>query len=117
MTLSERGISVSVAQAAYEHPIHFCEKEIAMKKLLAVVTLSLWHSAVFAYLFADEMPGKLSPTVDEISFQSLRAESSTLYTNPFALTSEGAYMVAPECITLINPANGAAQEYCYWEDD
>lgn len=84
-----------------------------MKKLLAVVTLSLWHSAVFAYLFADEMPGKVSPTVDEISFQSLRAESSTLYTNPFALTSEGAYMVAPECLTFVNPVFGFAEEICW----
>ena len=85
-----------------------------MKKLLAVViTLGLWHSAVLANVLPVEMPGKVSPTVDEISFQSLSIESSTVYTNPFALTWEGAYMVAPECVTLINPANGAAQEYCW----
>ena len=80
-----KGTSVSIARTTGEHFTHYYEKEIAMKKLLAaVITLGLWHSAVLANLLPVEMPGKVSPTVDEISFQSLSIESSTVYTNPFA---------------------------------
>lgn len=85
-----------------------------MKKLLAVViTLGLWHSAVLANLLPVEMPGKVSPTVDEISFQSFRAESSTVDTNPFAMKSEGAFMVAPLCWIIIDPTLGFAEQICW----
>jgi len=84
------------------------------KNLLAVaVALGLWHSAVLGNLPTDELPGKVSPTIDEISFQPLVSASSPMNNDPFAKSSEGAYLVAPICWTFIDRVNGRAQEICY----
>jgi len=77
------------------------------KNLLAVVVaLGLWHSAVHATLSTNELPGKVSPTIDEISFQSLISASSPADADPFALKSDGAYNVAPK-ICWPNGVGGA----------
>ena len=83
------------------------------KNLLAVaVVLGLWHSAILANQPTDVSPGKLSPTIDESSFQPLASASSPAVTDPFAMTSEGAYLVTPRCFTVIDRVSGTAQEIC-----
>jgi len=84
------------------------------KNLLAVaVVFGLWHSAVLANLSTDELPVKVSPTIDEISFQPLVSASSPMNNDPFAKSSERAYPVALSCWTFINPVLGFAEEICW----
>jgi len=86
------------------------------KNLLAVVVaLGLCHSAVFANPPADLVTGKATLTIDESSSQQLKPASSPLKTNPFAIKSEGSYVVAPLCWTWIDPVYGFAEEF-FWEE-
>ena len=84
------------------------------KNLLAVaVVLGLWHSAILANQLTDMLPAKVSPTIDESSYQPFASALSPAGTDPFTLTSEGAYLVASECLTFVDPVFGFAEEICW----
>ena len=92
------------------------------KNVLAVVAAAgLWHTAAFANLQPDgDMIDKAPLTTTEVTFQPMQSVTELVAADPFALTSEGSYVIGSHYI-LIDIGGKLYQinlpHFFWWDDD